>query len=296
MGNSRARPNVDFHAAFTSGCTNVSNQFLIGFPICCKDQCRARIRRSSPFLLDYACRLEQIAFGRFCGFWWVASGRILQPLLFQVALGACRVVSGDKVRWRRARHDSDPVNWSLFRSSFGVDSRMHKAPVHRIRDPEHGCRQLLEESCIRYRFQRSLRLVEIHGTSRPAVTILAPVVLVRDMSPASAGLSCVHNGKRADTGGKAMAINSATLIGNLGGDPQTRSLPSGNSVANFSLATTERFTDRNGARQERTEWHRIVAFGKLADTERRISRRNGGIVSGRPYWNRASHLAQKTRC
>ena len=63
-----------------------------------------------------------------------------------------------------------------------------------------------------------------------------------------------------------MAINSATVIGNLGGDPQTRSLPSGDSVTNFSLATTERFKDRNGARQERTEWHRIVAFGKLAQT------------------------------
>ena len=63
-----------------------------------------------------------------------------------------------------------------------------------------------------------------------------------------------------------MAINSATVIGNLGGDPQTRSLPSGDSVANFSLATTERFKDRKGEKQQRTEWHRIVAFGKLADT------------------------------
>ena len=63
-----------------------------------------------------------------------------------------------------------------------------------------------------------------------------------------------------------MAVNSATVIGNLGGDPQARSLPSGDSVANFSLATTERYTDRSGARQERTEWHRIVVFGKLADT------------------------------
>jgi single-strand DNA-binding protein len=63
-----------------------------------------------------------------------------------------------------------------------------------------------------------------------------------------------------------MAVNSVTVIGNLGGDPQTRSLPSGDSVANFSLATTERFTDRSGARQERTEWHRIVVFGKLAET------------------------------
>ena len=63
-----------------------------------------------------------------------------------------------------------------------------------------------------------------------------------------------------------MAVNTVTVIGNLGGDPQTRSLPSGDSVANFSLATTERFKDRDGARQERTEWHRIVVFGKLGET------------------------------
>ncbi|MGH7985640.1 MAG: single-stranded DNA-binding protein [Candidatus Binataceae bacterium] len=62
------------------------------------------------------------------------------------------------------------------------------------------------------------------------------------------------------------SVNTVTVVGNLGGDPQTRSLPSGDSVANFSLATTERFKDRNGNRQERTEWHRIVTFGKLADT------------------------------
>jgi single-strand DNA-binding protein len=61
-------------------------------------------------------------------------------------------------------------------------------------------------------------------------------------------------------------VNSVTVVGNLGIDPQTRSLPFGDSVANFSLATTERFKDRNGAKQERTEWHRIVVSGKLADT------------------------------
>jgi single-strand DNA-binding protein len=74
-----------------------------------------------------------------------------------------------------------------------------------------------------------------------------------------------NDGKRARTGGTAMAINSATVIGNLGGDPEVRSLPSGKSVANLSLATTERFTDRSGAKQEHTEWHRIVAFGPLAE-------------------------------
>ena len=53
-----------------------------------------------------------------------------------------------------------------------------------------------------------------------------------------------------------MAINKVIVIGNLGANPNIRALPSGQNVANFSLATTERFTDRNGAKQERTEWHR----------------------------------------
>src|SRR5260370_30350363 len=63
-----------------------------------------------------------------------------------------------------------------------------------------------------------------------------------------------------------MAVNKVIVIGNLGANPNIRALPSGQNVANFSLATTERFTDRNGAKQERTEWFRVVAFGKLADT------------------------------
>ncbi len=64
-----------------------------------------------------------------------------------------------------------------------------------------------------------------------------------------------------------MAINKVMVIGNLGADPVIRTLPnSGQNVANFSLATTERFTDRNGAKQERTEWLRVVAFGRLAET------------------------------
>jgi single-strand DNA-binding protein len=53
-------------------------------------------------------------------------------------------------------------------------------------------------------------------------------------------------------------------------------------VANFSLATTERFTDRNGAKQERTDWHRIVAFGRLADAcERFLSKGRQVYVEGR---------------
>ncbi len=62
-----------------------------------------------------------------------------------------------------------------------------------------------------------------------------------------------------------MSVNKAILVGNLGRDPEVRYLPSGQSVANFTIATTENFTDRSGTRQERTEWHRIVAWGKLAE-------------------------------
>jgi single-strand DNA-binding protein len=81
----------------------------------------------------------------------------------------------------------------------------------------------------------------------------------------------------------AMAINKVMVIGNLGADPVVRTLPnSGQNVANFSLATTERFTDRNGTKQERTEWLRVVAFGRLADTcERFLSKGRQVYVEGR---------------
>ena len=62
-----------------------------------------------------------------------------------------------------------------------------------------------------------------------------------------------------------MVINKVIVVGNLGANPEIRALPSGQNVANFSLATTARFTDRNGTRQQRTHWHRVVAFGRLAD-------------------------------
>ena len=62
-----------------------------------------------------------------------------------------------------------------------------------------------------------------------------------------------------------MSINKAILIGNLGKDPELRYTASGTAVASFSLATTERFKNRNGEQQERTEWHNIVAWGPLAD-------------------------------
>ncbi len=63
-----------------------------------------------------------------------------------------------------------------------------------------------------------------------------------------------------------MSLNKVLLIGNLGRDPETRYTPSGKAVARFSLATGEVWNDAEGNRQERTEWHNIVVWGKQAET------------------------------
>ncbi|MFT4632471.1 MAG: single-strand DNA-binding protein [Candidatus Pseudothioglobus sp.] len=64
----------------------------------------------------------------------------------------------------------------------------------------------------------------------------------------------------------ARGINKVILVGNLGNDPDTRSLPNGGTVANISIATSESWKDKNtGQQQERTEWHRIVFFNRLAE-------------------------------
>ena len=62
-----------------------------------------------------------------------------------------------------------------------------------------------------------------------------------------------------------MAVNKVILIGNLGRDPEIRYTTGGQAVANFTLATTERYTNKAGERQEDTEWHRIVTWGRLAE-------------------------------
>ena len=60
-------------------------------------------------------------------------------------------------------------------------------------------------------------------------------------------------------------VNKVILIGNLGRDPEVRYTPGGQAVANFTVATNEAWTDKQGQKQERTEWHRIVVWGKLAE-------------------------------
>ncbi len=60
-------------------------------------------------------------------------------------------------------------------------------------------------------------------------------------------------------------VNKAILIGRLGRDPEVRYTPDGTMVTNFTMATDETYKDKNGERVQKTEWHRIVAFGKLAE-------------------------------
>jgi single-strand DNA-binding protein len=61
------------------------------------------------------------------------------------------------------------------------------------------------------------------------------------------------------------SVNKVILIGNLGRDPEVRYMPSGDAMVNINLATTDNWRDKNGEKQEKTEWHRVVMFGKVAE-------------------------------
>lgn len=77
-------------------------------------------------------------------------------------------------------------------------------------------------------------------------------------------------------------INKVILIGNLGKDPELRHTPQGQAVANFSLATSESWNDKNGQKQERTEWHKVVVWGKPAElVAKYLSKGRKAYVEGR---------------
>jgi single-strand DNA-binding protein len=61
------------------------------------------------------------------------------------------------------------------------------------------------------------------------------------------------------------SVNKVIIIGNLGRDPETRYMPDGGAICNISVATTDKWKDKNGEMQEKTEWHRVTFFGKLAE-------------------------------
>jgi len=81
----------------------------------------------------------------------------------------------------------------------------------------------------------------------------------------------------------ARGINKVILVGNLGKDPEIRYLPSGGAVANLNIATSESWKDKTtGEKQERTEWHRVVFFGKLAEIANEYLKKGAQIyVEGR---------------
>lgn len=79
-----------------------------------------------------------------------------------------------------------------------------------------------------------------------------------------------------------MSVNKVILVGRLGRDPETRFTSSGQAVANISVATDETFKDRTGERQKRTEWHRVVLWGKLAEiTQQYLKKGSLVYIEGR---------------
>ena len=81
----------------------------------------------------------------------------------------------------------------------------------------------------------------------------------------------------------ARGINKAILIGNLGADPETRYMPNGNAVCNIALATSDSWKDKQtGQQQERTEWHRVSLFGKVAEIAGQYLRKGSKVyIEGR---------------
>ena len=95
------------------------------------------------------------------------------------------------------------------------------------------------------------------------------------------------------------SVNKVILVGNVGQDPEVKYTPSGIPVGKFSLATNERFKDKNGEFQERTEWHNIVAWQRLAEIVGEfVSKGSKVYVEGKlqtTYWNDRQSGATKYR-
>ena len=82
-------------------------------------------------------------------------------------------------------------------------------------------------------------------------------------------------------------FNQIQIIGNVGKDPQIRAMPSGDLVANFSLATSEKWKDKSGESQTKTEWHNVTCYGKLAEIAEKY------IKSGKMLFIQGSLVTQK---
>jgi single-strand DNA-binding protein len=90
---------------------------------------------------------------------------------------------------------------------------------------------------------------------------------------------CYRAGRKGDF---PMSVNKVILVGRLGRDPETRYTSGGQAVGNFSVATDESYKDRNGERQKRTEWHKIVVWGKQAEIAQQYLKKGSLIfIEGR---------------
>ncbi len=83
------------------------------------------------------------------------------------------------------------------------------------------------------------------------------------------------------------SVNKVILVGNLGRDPETRYMPNGDPVCTFSIATTDNWKDKQGVKQERTEWHNIVIYRKLAEIAQQY------LKKGRPVYIEGSLHTRK---
>lgn len=78
------------------------------------------------------------------------------------------------------------------------------------------------------------------------------------------------------------SVNQVTVIGNLGNDPEIRYMPSGDAIANISVATTRKWKNKDGAQQEETEWHRVTFFGRVAEVVGQYLKKGSSVyVQGR---------------
>jgi single-strand DNA-binding protein len=82
------------------------------------------------------------------------------------------------------------------------------------------------------------------------------------------------------------SLNKAMIIGNLGADPEVRYTQSNTAIANFNVATTEKYRDANGDLKENTEWHRVVAWGRLAEIAQQYLRKGSPVFIEGPIQTR----------
>ena len=94
------------------------------------------------------------------------------------------------------------------------------------------------------------------------------------------------------------SLNKVILIGNLGQDPEARFTPQGTAVTNLSIATNESWKDQSGEMQDRTEWHRVVMYGRMAETATEYMKKGQMVyVEGRLHtreWEDQNQIKRKT--